>query len=334
MAELRRYATRSVLARKMEKYLTWMAEHDFSEYTVASRWYILRYFLRWCDERGIEKPEEVTRELVERYQRHLHHHRKKNGEPLSPVTREDLLFTVKSFFHYLAKTRQLLYNPAADLEMPKPGLRLPKHILSVSEVERIVNGIDLADMMAVRDRAIIEVFYSTGIRRMELSRLKIKDVDISRGWLTVVQGKGKKDRVVPIGDRAIAWLEKYLNEQRPLLTNDALEETLFLTRQGRPLRPKLVTGIVLRHVRNANIGKPGSCHMFRHTMATLMLEGGADTRFIQEMLGHARLETTQIYTKVSIRKLKEVHDKTHPGAHLKPQELKETQETEEISARQ
>jgi integrase/recombinase XerD len=326
---IRKYEVHSALARKMEKYLHWMLEHDFSKYTVESRWYQLRYFLRWCEERGLKSPEEISRQLVERYQRHLYHQKKKNGEPLNNITRQDLLVTVKTFFRYLAKTRQLIYNPAADLEMPKVGVRLPRHILTVSEVEQVLNAINISAPMALRDRAIIEVLYSTGLRRMEVTRLKVRDIDMNRGWLSVIEGKGKKDRVVPIGDRALTWLEKYMWEQRPLLVSNPLEDVLFLTKQGKPLRPKLLTCIALRHVRNAGINKPGSCHLFRHTMATLMLEGGADVRFIQEMLGHSKLETTQIYTKVAIGKLKDVHNKTHPGAHLKPKNSGEKPEPEE-----
>ena len=123
--------------------------------------------------------------------------------------------------------------------------------------------------------------------------------------------------MIPIGDRATAWVDKYLVEVRPTLAFEPDDGTIFLTNEGEPFTPNRLTQLVRTYVDRADIGKRGACHLFRHTMATLMLEGGADTRFIQEMLGHAKLETTQIYTQVSIRKLKEIHSATHPGARLR-----------------
>ena len=130
----------------------------------------------------------------------------------------------------------------------------------------------------------------------------------------VRQGKGKKDRMIPIGERALAWIERYLVEVRPsLLVGDKSGDTLFLNNHGRPFSLDCMTQLVRKYVTAADIGKHGSCHLFRHTMATLLLENGADIRYIQEMLGHAELETTQIYTLVSIRKLKEIHTASHPA---------------------
>jgi len=132
----------------------------------------------------------------------------------------------------------------------------------------------------------------------------------------VRQGKGRKDRMIPIGERALAWLDRYLVEVRPHLVVEPDDGVLFLTNEGTPFTPSRMTQLVRGYVLSAELGKSGSCHLFRHTMATLMLEGGADIRFIQQMLGHAKLETTQIYTQVSIRQLKTIHAATHPGAGL------------------
>jgi integrase/recombinase XerD len=139
-------------------------------------------------------------------------------------------------------------------------------------------------------------------------------LDPERGTLVVRQGKGKKDRMIPIGDRAATWIEKYLVEVRPgLLVGDLSGDALFLNNHGQPFTVNAMTTLVRQYVIAADIGKRGSCHLFRHTMATLMLENGADIRYIQAMLGHVKLETTQIYTQVSIRKLKEIHTATHPA---------------------
>jgi integrase/recombinase XerD len=169
-----------------------------------------------------------------------------------------------------------------------------------------------------RDRAMLEVLYSTGMRRMELTGLSVYDLDAERGTLMVRQGKGKKDRMVPVGERAIAWIGSYLRDVRPSLTLGADDGTLFLTTFGEAFTANRMTQLVRNYVDAAAIGKRGACHLFRHSMATLMLKGGADIRFIQQMLGHADLSTTQIYTQVSIRKLKQIHTATHPSAKLRP----------------
>ena len=158
--------------------------------------------------------------------------------------------------------------------------------------------------------------YSTGLRRMELIRLRLYDLDLARGVLAAREGKGQKDRVVPIGERAIAWLEKYLDEARPEFAVEPDEGTVFLTRRGRPFHPNHLSRLARDHIVAAGIAKRGACHLLRHTMATAMLEHGADIRVIQAILGHARLTTTQLYTRVSIRLLKAVHTATHPAAKL------------------
>ena len=175
----------------------------------------------------------------------------------------------------------------------------------------------MRETIGLRDRTLPEVFYSTGMRRMELAQLKLYDLDIERGTVMVRQGKGKKDRMIPIGERALAWVGKYLADARPKLVQEPDDGTLFLTNLSAAFTPNRLTQLVRDYVDKAELGKTGACHLFRHTMATLMLENGADIRFIQEMLGHAELSTTQIYTQVSIRKLKEIHTATHP-ARLHP----------------
>ena len=175
---------------------------------------------------------------------------------------------------------------------------------------------DVADPLGLRDRAMLEVLYSTGMRRMELAGLHVFDIDSERGTVMVRQGKGKKDRMIPIGERAVAWVRRYIDTVRPQLAVEPDDGTLFLTGMGDAFTPNRLTQLVRNYVRAADLGKSGSCHLFRHTMVTLMLEHGADIRFIQQMLGHADLSTTQIYTQVSIRKLQAIHAMTHPAAKL------------------
>jgi integrase/recombinase XerD len=186
-------------------------------------------------------------------------------------------------------------------------------VLNVGEVESVLATPDLDDPVGVRDRAIMEVLYSTGMRRSELAHLRLHDVDVDRGTVVIVQGKGRRDRMVPIGERALAWVDRYLLEVRPALVVPPDAGVLFLTVEGNDLTPDHLTDRIGRYVRTAT-NKAGSCHTFRHTMATLMLEGGADIRHIQEILGHVQLSTTEIYTHVSIDALKAVHTRCHPGA--------------------
>ncbi len=299
---------------KLDVYIEWMQVRNYSERTVRNHRICLGYFFDWCQERSVTSPKEVTKPILEGYQRYLYHYRnEKTGLPLSFRSQNARLVPVRAFFKWLSRNNHILFNPAADLDLPRMEKRLPRHVLTTSEVEQVINLPDVETVLGLRDRAILEVLYSTGIRRTELTRLSIYDLDMERGTLMVRQGKGKKDRVVPIGERAMRWCDKYLHEARPELVVDPTDPTLFLTRRGGPFRPKRMTALVHEQVKTADLGKQGSCHLFRHTMATLMLENGADIRYIQAILGHENLETTEVYTQVSIRKLKEIHEATHPA---------------------
>lgn len=294
-------------------FLDWSHGAGYTERTCETRENVIRWFIAWCAERGIAKPQEVTRPILERYQRHLYHYRKSNGEPLGYSTQVHRVVPLKSFFKWLARENHILYNPAADLAMPRLPRRLPKHVLTQAEVETVMNQPELATPAGVRDRAILETLYSTGMRRMELVNLKVFDVDTERGSVMIREGKGRKDRFIPVGARACAWLDRYRDDVRPLLVAAGDDATLFLTDYGEPFIKRRLGDLVRRYVQAANIGKSGSCHLFRHACATHMLENGADIRFIQALLGHADISTTQIYTEVSLTKLKAVHELTHPA---------------------
>jgi integrase/recombinase XerD len=293
------------LAIMMREYLNALLVQNYSVNTIENREFLILQFIQWCIERGLAEPVEVTRPVLERYQRYLFLYRKKNGEPMSFRSQHSRLVPLRMWFRWLTRRNHLLHNPASELELPKLGQPLPKNIFSAAEVEQILLLCDVADPIGLRDRAIIEVLYSTGVRRMEVIALKLYDLSLDRGVVLVRQGKGKKDRYVPIGERAVAWLQKYINDM-----------TVFLTAQGEPFNRDHMTSNVKARIDAAKLGKTGACHLFRHTMATLMHENGADIRFIQEILGHVKLETTQIYTHVSIRTLQQVHATTHPAAHL------------------
>jgi len=294
-------------------YLEALRVLNYSERTIESREHHLREFVKWCAERSLSRPSEITKPILERYQRWLYHYRKKDGQPLSFRSQHGCLVPVRAFFKWLCRQNHLLANPAADLDLPRAEKRLPKHVLTASEAERVLALPDVGSPLGLRDRAILEALYSTGMRRMELLGLKLYDLDAERGTVFIRQGKGKKDRMIPMGARAFAWVQRYLEEARPSLALTPDDGLVFLTNVGLAFEPNRLTQLVRDYVDAAEIGKTGSCHLFRHTCATLMLEGGADIRFIQQLLGHEKLETTQIYAQVSIRMLQEVHARTHPA---------------------
>lgn len=304
--------TPTVALRYIAAHLDYLRARNYAEDTIVFKDMALRAFAAWCEERGIVRLNEVTRPVLQRYQRHLHHTISRRGKPMSAGAQFNRLMAVKVFFRYLTRENVLLYNPASELELPKLEKRLPKDVLTAEEAERILSQPDITTPLGIRDRAILEVLYSTGIRRAELVDLERNCVNPARGIVAVRQGKGRKDRFIPVGERAALWVVKYLADVRPGLETTDIH-TLFLDEAGEKLRKDRLSGSVRRYIDSSGVNKQGRCHLFRHTMATLMLENGADIRFIQQMLGHAHLQTTEIYTHVSILKLQQVHALTHPA---------------------
>ncbi|RRN94687.1 site-specific tyrosine recombinase XerC, partial [Pectobacterium aquaticum] len=241
-------------------------------------------------------------------------YRKSNGEPLSTRTQRTALQPLQVWFKWMTKQHLILANPAADLELPKLEKRLPRTILSVEEVEQVLALPDLTTLQGIRDRALMELLWSTGLRRGEVVKLDVYSVDGSRKTVTVRQGKGRKDRIVPIGNRALRWIAHYVQAVRPQLLVSPDIRALFVALDGvEGLTANGITHLVGHYIRESGIAPWGSCHLFRHAMATQMLENGADIRWIQAMLGHASIESTQLYTQVSIKALSAVHASTHPA---------------------
>jgi integrase/recombinase XerD len=298
----------------LTQFADWLRIHNFAETTVVNRVKSCGYFITWAQQRGVDQPCEVTRPVIECYQRFLFHRRKPNGKPLSTYTQLGYLTPLRAWFKWLWRQHHIRVNPTSDLDLPRLEFQLPKHVLSAREADLVLSVPKVNEPLGLRDRTILEVLYSTGVRRLELVQLRVYDVDRERGLVAVRQGKGRKDRVVPIGERALAWVARYLEGVRPqLCCGLRSEDYLFLSASGERLSPNWLSVAVAAYVRKAELGKQGSCHLFRHTMATLLLEAGADIRIIQEILGHSSLETTQIYTRVSVKMLKEVHTAKHPA---------------------
>lgn len=313
----------------LRQYLTWLAVNNYSPRSVEARESGVGFFVQWCKERGVARPEEVSRPILERYKKHLFYYRTPKGKPLSFPTQHMRLSPLRTFFRWLTQENVLLYNPASDLRLPKYDKRLPRQILTAAEVEAVLTVPDVKDPFGLRDRAILETLYSTGIRRGELVGLTVWDLDRERATLIIRNTKSRRDRVVPIGERALMWVTKYLDEVRPQLVVEPDQGTLFISRYGEAMHRNYLSRQVRLYVKESGVGKSGSCHMFRHSCATLMLEGGCDVRFIQQLLGHADASATAIYTHVSIRQLQRVHALTHPASSLK-HEAKPVERAEDV----
>jgi integrase/recombinase XerD len=313
------------LAFWVHAHLRWAEVSRLAEQSLILRQRGLARFVVWAHERGLRHPKEFTRQVLESYQRHLYLARsQRDGQPLGLRTQQQLIGAIRGWCKWLTRDGHIPANPAADLELPRMPRTLPRTLLSVDQVRQLMRQPDVEGLTGVRDRAMLELLYGTGMRRSELMRLQLGDVNLAQATVFIRQGKGRKDRYVPMGESARHWLARYVAEVRPMLTGQAQTPgqfstgwTLFLTDYGEPYDQNRLSGLVAGHLRRIGV-EQGSCHALRHACATHMLEAGAELRYIQVLLGHADLSTTQIYTHVAIGKLMAVHAATHPGATLAP----------------
>lgn len=237
---------------------------------------------------------------------------KQEGRAASTVARK--LASIKAFYRFLTAERYIRRNPAEVLEAASRGLHLPK-VLSVQEVERLLDEPNLGTLDGYRDKTMLELLYATGMRVSELVNVPVKSVDMKMQYV-IVMGKGSKERMLPLGRTALHYLERYLSVVRPQLLHgkpDAAEE-LFVTGWGGPMTRERFYEIIVAYGKSAGISKRVTPHMLRHSFATHLLNNGTDLRIVQELLGHADISTTQIYTHLDVERLREVYDKTHPRA--------------------
>lgn len=269
----------------------------------------VRAFLRYLDEEEkLELLKDVDKRIVLRYQSYLYSHPK--GYCLR--TQSKKLQGLKHFFRFLEDEDILLHDPTTQLRLPKIPKELPLNLPSEKEMKKILNSIDLDDRRGLRDRAILEVLYSTGIRSSELMNLTLDTIDRDNKLLKIYSGKGQKDRVVPIGSIALHYLELYLTQSRSKFLKHEGDKRVFLTSRGNAMKSENGADLLRRWTKHAGITKSIHPHSLRHAMATHMLKHRAPIRHIQEILGHASLGTTQLYTKVEISDLQRVHKRTHP----------------------
>jgi integrase/recombinase XerD len=296
-------------ARKYCEHLTVLA---YAAGTVKAELFFLNRFFKYLSEINTAELAAVTRDIMRDYQVHLYEQINFKGEPNGVAYQNNNLRAVKAFFRFLKENNYLPGDPTRDLSYARTPKRLPRSILSGPEAKKVIHAPNTKTILGYRDRAILEVLYSTGIRRAEVINLLLTDVDYHDGLVRVNSGKGNKDRVVPIGKIACRYIENYIKAIRPSLIRDPYNNHLFLSMKGSRLSKSVVGEIVKRYGKKAKVKKNISPHTFRHTCATLMLRNKANIRHIQELLGHSSLESTQVYAHVSITDLKEVHSRCHP----------------------
>ena len=279
-------------------------EKTLAANTVAAYAFDLERLRSYLAQRGVARLEDVTGDVLHGYVRDLF------DVGFAATSIQRTLSSLRSYFSFVVSEGFLKQDPTELLESPKSGRYLPS-VLSVVEIEGILESVDTRKRGGTRDRAMLETLYATGMRVSELSNLTLERVLVAEG-LVRVTGKGSKERIVPIGDTALAWINDYCDTERPAFSRPHTDNTVFLNIRGRKLSRMAIWKIIKKYARVAGIKKHVSPHTFRHSFATHLLEGGADLRAVQEMLGHSNIVTTEIYTHVDGEYLKEVHKSFHP----------------------
>lgn len=295
-----------------EQFIRFLKIRNLSKETIKGMLWRLHKFCDYLEADGITQIDGITTDVVRAYQVELYQHLTRNGRPSSISYQNWMLSAVKQFLRFLTEHDYIVSDPARDIQYAKEPKRLPRGVLTPSEARKILHAPDTKSVIGYRDRTILEVLYSTGIRKDEINNLTLNDVDYTDGFLRVNDGKGGKDRVVPLGRIACRYLENYIKTVRPELIKDPYNNYLFLSLRGNKVSRNVVWELVKNYARAAKIKKNVHPHTFRHSCATAMLKNRADIRVIQELLGHSCLDSTQIYTHITITDLKEIHKKCHP----------------------
>ena len=303
------------LLETIEQFLKHLETQGYSARTVTDYRYNLRYFLDYLAGRKISSFSKVSPETILAYQDYIHHEYKPvRKKVLSLGYQVNLLKVLKTLFVYLVREGKVLSDPTAGLRMPKLPKKLPSDVLTKREVKKFLAAPDTAKPSGMRDRVILEILYSTGVRKRELANLKLYDVDLTIRQVTIREGKGKKDRILPLTKKAAEAIDVYLREHREKLLDGSNKDPgfLILNDRGRKLGKHWSSWMLKKYVKATKIKKKVTTHTWRHTMATHLLKNKVSIRVIQELLGHESLNSTQIYTKVEISDLRRIIDKNHP----------------------
>ena len=291
----------------VQQFISYLAsERGLAQNTLESYGRDLRYFQQYLESNQLTFATGSTNEIIRTYLDEL----KKQGKAVSTISRN--LAALKSFYQYLLKEQYLDVDPASKIESPKLEKKLPQ-VLSVQQVELLLKQPNINLPAGLRDKAMLELLYATGIRVSELITINVNDVNLELGYIKCF-GRGAKERVVPLGSIASKCVAQYLRKGRTTLVCSKQEEAMFVNHHGRRLTRQGFWKIIKKYASEAHIEQKITPHTLRHSFATHLLENGADLRSVQEMLGHADISTTQIYTHVTKNRLKEVYDKAHPRA--------------------
>jgi integrase/recombinase XerD len=303
------------IAKLIPAYLREMKIRNYSPYTIRVTKYNLLDLTRFLTAEQVDTIEQLTADILEEYQQDLCFRLTAQGKLLGIRSQEKRIGCAKGFTRFLYEKDYLAADPGARLKLPQKPRSLPRTILTDQDIRQMLSAADMRTNRGYRNRIILELLYDTGIRRLETVNIKTHDLDLAGGYLHV-HGKGNKDRVVPVSGRVCSLIRDYLLVIRPTFVREKDEGWLILNRWGGKMDPNGIWQVVKQCARLARIKKNVSTHTFRHTCATHMLKNGAPIRHIQELLGHESLESTQIYTKVTINDLKEIHAKYHPSENM------------------
>lgn len=289
---------------------------DFKKATIITKRQSLKRFSEWCSSHQIIDLNEVSLDVMEGFRVYLHEYRKiLDGKPLAQNSKHKCLTDLKLFMRRLHRRKVVSHADFEEFELPRFQKKLPRNVPSHEEVELILRQPLLRENdLGILDRTIMELFYSSAIRRAELTRLRLGHLDMNKRIVHISEGKGMKDRRLPILERAHKWIKLYLEDIRPKCLSFDSEDYVFIALNGSPCTSDQVGQRVGKYIRRSGVDVDGACHVFRHAVATSMLDNGADLRHVQKLLGHADISTTQIYTQVGIKKLEEVHGRTHPAS--------------------
>jgi integrase/recombinase XerD len=301
-------------------FVRWMKLRGFSGSSQKSYPQSVKSFFALLSDKGIVEDESIdvgaiTPQIVAEYQAWLYERvSPKTYAKLCANTQLVMLGILITFCRFLLSTHRIVKDPCCDLRLPRQIRRLPKDLLTPKEVKKLLSVPDTNTVVGFRDRVMLEIFWCTGMRISELLSLAVEDINFREGLVTIRQGKGAKDRVVPIGEGALEWMREYIERVRPLLLKSFKYQgdLLFPGRNGKRFDKSGFQAKLQVYRRRARLKKKVTTHTFRHTLATEMLKRGADLRHIQEMLGHDRLSTTQKYTHIVKADLKKMHGHAHP----------------------
>lgn len=299
-----------------DRFADHMRAYRRSEETIASYLCEVRSFLKFIGARGLTGPGALTKADLEAYQLSLEQILTFKGKPLKLTSKNNKISIIRAFIKFLRKTNVLMTDPARDIICPRPPKPILPELPTEEQIMKLLETPDVSTPLGLRDRALLELFYSSALRNSELRLLQVGDVDFGRLQVRILRGKGGRGRVTPMGEAAAAWVEEYIGKARPLLIHKKEHGVLFVSYKGCPLQVNRIGELVVRNAEAAGLPMRVTPHTLRHCCATHMLRNNVKFRHLQEFLGHVTPTSTQIYTRVEITDLRESHRACHPRESL------------------